>query len=91
MNTRKLIKRLPKKRMKFNYLYLPLLLLVFGCNESKNSKTFTLNNKTQKSDSEFFVEFEPLSKQYVDQKRKDIEYYYTKLIGTSDFMVSFSR
>lgn len=75
--------------MKFNYLYLPLLLLVFGCNESKNSKTFTLNNKTQKSDSEFFVEFEPLSKQYVDQKRKDIEYYYTKLIGTSDFYGQF--
>jgi CubicO group peptidase (beta-lactamase class C family) len=75
--------------MKFNYLYLPLLLLVLGCNESKNSKTFTLNNKTQKSDSEFFVEFEPLSKQYVDQKKNDIEYYYTKLIGTPDFYGQF--
>lgn len=75
--------------MKFKYIYLPILLFLIGCNESKNSKTFTLNNKTQKIDSEFFVEFEPLSKKYTDQKKNDIEYYYNKLIGTSDFYGQF--
>lgn len=75
--------------MKFKNLYLSLLVIALGCNESKNSKTFTLNNQTQKSDSEFFVEFEPLSKSYVDEKKQEIEHYYNKLIGTSDFYGQF--
>lgn len=75
--------------MKFKNLSLSLLVIALGCNESKNSKTFTLNNQTQKSDSEFFVEFEPLSKSYVDEKKQEIEHYYNKLIGTSDFYGQF--
>ncbi|WP_291275980.1 serine hydrolase domain-containing protein [Flavobacterium sp.] len=75
--------------MKFKNLSLSLLVIALGCNESKNSKTFTLNNQTQKSDSEFFVGFEPLSKSYVDEKKQEIEHYYNKLIGTSDFYGQF--
>ncbi|WMW78658.1 serine hydrolase domain-containing protein [Flavobacterium sp. 20NA77.7] len=75
--------------MKFKLYYLPLLFLLVSCNDKSNSKTFSLNNNTQNSDSDFFVTFNPLDANYVAKKKNDIAFYYKKLIGNKDYFGSF--
>jgi CubicO group peptidase (beta-lactamase class C family) len=67
--------------------FLLLSFILIACKDK--AKDFSQKNGTQKSQGEFFVEFNELDTAYCNKQKNEIEYRYNQLINKNDFYGQF--